>query len=128
MPHLGIFWRVPHAGALVLLTDGVPLAEAEPYGDRLTHPRGHAGIWEAWRGLAGRERRRLGVPDVVLWERYDAVPRGRVVADRAGDRFTIYADRKLHLPPWPTRIVQAFDLDPARCAMEVDAHYRTRGG
>ena len=39
--HVGIFWEVPHGGATILVTDSVPLAEAEVYGDCLTHPRGH---------------------------------------------------------------------------------------
>lgn len=41
-PAVGIFWRV--GGVLVL--DRSPLAEAEPYGDCLTHAAGHYERWE----------------------------------------------------------------------------------
>ena len=43
-PAVGILWRV--ADCLVL--DRSVLAEAEPYGDCLTHPGGHYERWEAW--------------------------------------------------------------------------------
>lgn len=125
MPHLGIFWRVPHDGGFTLLTDKMPISESESYGACLTHPSGHAEAWERWRALAGRERRRLGTPDAVMMNDYDAFPRGRIVADEAGERFTIYADRKLYAAPWPAQIVEAFALDPLRCVLMTDAHYRT---
>ncbi len=125
MPHLGIFWRVPHADGLTLLLERMPITEAEPYGDCLTHPRGHADVWERWRGLTGRERRQRGIPEVVMSHGYDSIPRGRIVANARTDRFTIYADLKLHDPPWPARIVEAFGLDPLKCVLMSDAHYRT---
>lgn len=40
-PSVGIFWSVPNGGRPVLVTDRTTLAQAEAYGDCLTHPRGH---------------------------------------------------------------------------------------
>ncbi len=128
MLSLGIFWRVPCDGGLTLLLDKMPVVEAEPYGACLTFPCGHAETWERWRALTGRERRRVGVPDIVITCEYDDFPRGRIVADRKGKSFTVYADSKLHDPPWPTMIIEAFGLDPLRCVLMMDGHYRTGGG
>lgn len=41
-PCVGIFWRVGG----VLVVDRSTLAEAEPYGDPLTHAAGHYERWE----------------------------------------------------------------------------------
>ena len=44
---VGIVWGVRDVGGLLLLvTDRTSLAEAERYGDFLTHPRGHHDVWE----------------------------------------------------------------------------------
>ena len=40
-PHVGIFWLV--SGKPII--DSTPLSQAEPYGDHLTHARGHAEVW-----------------------------------------------------------------------------------
>ncbi len=124
-PHLGIFWCVPNGGGFILLIDKVPLAEAEVYGDCLTHPRGHYEVWESWRRLGTRQRARRKPPSAVMIHEYEHFPRGRIVADGAGQCFTILADRKLHRPPFPAMIVDAFGLDPAFCILRADAHYRT---
>ena len=43
---IGIVWGlITDAERLQLVTDLTPLADAEPYGDFLTHPRGHAEVW-----------------------------------------------------------------------------------
>ncbi len=34
-----------------LLPDSTPLAQAEPYGVHLTHPRSHVAVWNGWRKL-----------------------------------------------------------------------------
>ena len=128
MPYLGIFWRVPYDGEFTLLLDKLPVVEAELYGACLTFPCGHAETWERWRALTGRERRRIGVPDVVMTCEYDDFPRGRIVADRKRKSFTVYADSKLHASPWLTMIIEAFGLDPLRCVLMMDGHYRTGGG
>jgi hypothetical protein len=91
-PSVGIVWglrvgRVP----MVLVADRTPLAEAEPYGDYLTHPRGHYDVWEAWRrlGLTGLAYR--GLPPGIVWHEYEYFPRGRVVFETRARRFVLYA-------------------------------------
>lgn len=49
LPQLGIFWHIVTAATgPTLLADAVPTAEAEPYGDFLTH----GGHYEFWTKLA----------------------------------------------------------------------------
>lgn len=49
----------------MLVTDLTPLAEAEPYGAFLTHPRGHYEVWEGWRRLGPAGLARRGLPVLV---------------------------------------------------------------
>jgi hypothetical protein len=78
-PHLGIFWLVD--GKLII--DSSPLSEAEPYGDHLTHPRGHVDVWPKFE-RSGR---------VPRGSEYEEYPRGRVMHHPASGEFTILADR-----------------------------------
>lgn len=128
-PGVGIVWGVREgAGPLLLVTDRTPLAKAEPYGDFLTHPHGHHVVWEGWRrlGLAGLARR--GLPPLIAWHEYEHFPRARVVFDTSTDRFTLYADRRLREPTVLPDVLRAFGLDPVRCTVRSDPHYRTRDG
>jgi hypothetical protein len=61
-PCVGIYWGVPNQpGEISIVIDVSVLAEAEPYGDFLSHPRGHYDVWEAWRRLGPtRLARRVG--------------------------------------------------------------------
>ncbi len=123
---VGIVWGVCDAGGpLLLVTDRTSLAEAERYGNFLTHPGGHYDVWERWRrlGLTGLARRSL--PAAIVWHEYEHFPRGRVVFDTTTDRFTLYADRKLQAPATLPRVLHVFGLDSTRCAVRSDPHYRT---
>src|SRR6202035_1481936 len=79
VPHVGIFWLLN--GKLVI--DSMPLGEAEPYGDHLTHPRSHIDVWGQWRldGKAPGE------------SEYEEFPRGRVMYNTKTQRFTLLADK-----------------------------------
>jgi hypothetical protein len=124
---VGIVWGVRDgAGPLRLVTDRTPLAAAEAYGDCLTHPRGHHEVWEGWRRLGPAGLARRGLPTLIAWHEYEFFPRGRVVFDTRTGRFTLYADRRLQGAGVLRRVLRAFDLDPARCAVRSDPHYRTR--
>jgi hypothetical protein len=123
---VGIVWSVRDgSGPRQLVIDSTPLVEAEPYGDFLTHPRGHYEVWEGWRrlGLSGLASRRL--PTVIAWHEYEHFPRGRVVFDTRSRRFTLYADRKLQGSAMLVRMLSLFGLDPVLCAVRSDPHYRT---
>ena len=126
LPSVGIFWSVPEGGRTVLVTDRTVLAEAELYGDCLTHPRGHHEVWEAWRRLGATALRRRGLPPAIAGHEYEAFPRGRVVYMRGLALFTVYADRRLQGPETIAQLVQVFGLDGERHAVRSDAHYRTR--
>jgi hypothetical protein len=127
VPSVGILWGVPEGGRTVLVTDLMPLAGAEAYGDCLTHPRGHHEVWEAWRRLGATALRRRGLPAAIAAHEYEAFPRGRVVYMRAPGLFTLYADRRLQRPELVAEIVQLFGLGGQRHIVRSDAHYRTLG-
>ena len=78
-PRVGIFWLVDGK----TLIDSTSLSEAEPYGDHLTHPRGHIDVWEQWR-LSGK---------VPAESEYEEFPRGRVMYNAKTRRFMLLADR-----------------------------------
>ena len=125
LPCVGIVWGVPDGhGPLRLVFDRTLLAAAETYGDHLTHPRGHHEVWEGWRrlGPAGLARRRL--PPLIAWHEYEHFPRGRVVFDTRTARFTLYAARRLQAAAVLSRVLHVFGLDPARCRVRSDPHYR----
>lgn len=124
-PSLGIFWWVPgNLGGHSLVVDTVPLAEAEPYGDCLTHPRGHHEVWEQWRRLGHAKLRARGIPVVVIGQEYETFPRGRIVFHEPEKTFWIYADRRLQQRGIIAEIERAFGLVSSKCVVKSDAHYR----
>ena len=78
-PRVGIFWLIDGKP----LIDSTPLNQAEPYGDHLTHARGHAEVW-------GQYQRNGAAP---LEMEYEEAPRGRVIYHTKTRRFTFLADR-----------------------------------
>ena len=109
----------------MLVTDRTPLAEAEPYGDFLTHSRGHYEVWEGWRRLGTAGLAARGLPTLIARHEYEHFPRGRIVFDKTTDYFTLYADRRLQAPKMLAGVQCAFGLDPARCVIRSDLHYRS---
>jgi hypothetical protein len=122
-PRLGIFWLIEHPhGKVQLISASCPLDQAEEYGDHLTFGPGHYDLWEKWRTdiKAAPALRTI----VDLFE-YESWPRGRIVYDRPRDRFIIYADRKLLIPPFIRQIQARFHLPPERVETATDDHYRS---
>lgn len=122
-PQVGIFWRIQTSMiAPMLVIDSVPVEQAEPYGDFLTHG-GHYEFWSAVSRLAISELRKRHLPDVVKWSEYEEWPRGRVVFHVPTDRFILYADRKLQSSGVIERIVLRFLLPLDRMDVRDDPHY-----
>ena len=107
------------------MIDATTLAEAETYGEFLTHPRGHYDVWEAWRQRSAVWLAGQGLPPAIKWHEYEDCPRGRVVCHRPSGLFTIYADRALQGRDMVAGIVEAFGLTEARREVRGDLHYRT---
>lgn len=119
-PSVGIFWRVGDH----LLVERTPLAQAEPYGDCLTHSGGHYERWEVWQGLGAKRLRTEGFPGQIAFSEYDQWPRGRVVHERPSGHFIIYADRRLQQPDIVRQLRDAFGLSEASSLVRSDPHYR----
>jgi hypothetical protein len=119
-PAVGIFWRVGDS----LLIERIVLAQAEPYGDCLTHAGGHFERWAAWQALGGPGLRAAGLPLEIGLSEYDNWPRGRVVYEVSHRRFVLYADRRLQRPEIVAQLQQAFGLVDADVIVRGDPHYR----
>jgi hypothetical protein len=123
-PHVGIFWLVQTSnGEARLLTAGCPLDQVEPYGDCLTYGPGHYERWAKWR----RDRPVDPLLCALVWSyEYEDWPRGRIVFDRARDRFVLYADRKLLTPAIIACIETQFHLPEKRTEVTSDFHYQSK--
>lgn len=119
-PAVGIFWRV--ADCLVL--ERSMLAEAEPYGDCLTHACGHYERWESWQTMSAAALRAAGLPAEIAVSEYDEWPRGRVVYEVPAQRFVLYADRRLQGRETIDHLRGAFGLQSATVVVRADPHYR----
>jgi hypothetical protein len=122
---VGIFWLVPDSPrAPVLVTDKEPLAMAEPYGDFLTHPRGHYEVWSDWKHRGARFLRAQGWPLAILTTEYEVFPRGRAVFHIPSNTFWIYADRRLRNGPAIKAITASLGLSDEAFEVKSDEHYR----
>ena len=110
--------------AAVLVVDRSTLAEAEPYGDCLTHAAGHYERWEKWRKLGASHLAALGLPRQIASTEYDEWPRGRIVYEKPARRFVLYADRRLQRPEVIDVLRSAFGLDNSEVIVRSDPHYR----
>jgi hypothetical protein len=123
---LGIFWGILEPDhSWCILTDKTSLAEAEPYGDFLTHPRGHYDVWSEWQKLNATALAKQAIPQAVAYHEYEDFPRGRIVYHVKARQFIIYADRSLQRPDVVTEIVNVFAISPGTFVVRSDAHYRT---
>jgi hypothetical protein len=125
-PNVGIFWGIEALGKVrVPAIDRTALAMAEPYGEALTHPRGHYEVWEAWKRLGAAGLTRRGLPSAIAYSEYDEHPRGRIVYHTTRETFTVYADKRLQTAAFLTSIIAAFFLPIARTTIRSDGHYRS---
>jgi len=110
-PRVGIFWLLN--GKPII--DSAPLSEAEPYGDHLTHPRGHAAVWEQYQ--------RVGTVPAEM--EYEEAPRGRVMYNTKTQRFTLLADRCILKDKGiVSKIMSEMNLLNKNTDKGTDSHYR----
>ena len=109
-PRVGIFWLLN--GTPII--DSAPLSEAEPYGDHLTHPRGHAAVWEQYQ--------RVGTVPAEM--EYEEAPRGRVMYNTKTRRFTFLADRCILRDKNVVRRIMSELTLPRNTETDTDSHYR----
>lgn len=123
---VGIFWGIPEPdGSWAILVDATSLAEAEPYGDFLTHPRGHYQVWTRWqkkRSAPGASRSNL---HAIADHEYEFFPRGRIVYNIVTREFTLYVDRRLQQDATIARIAREFRLAASTFTVRSDEHYRS---
>jgi hypothetical protein len=119
---VGIFWQVSG----VLVVDRSTLAEAEIYGDCITHARGHYECWQEWQALGGTRLATKGYPAKIASTEYDEWPRGRVVYETPANRFVLYADRRLQSREIVAALKTIFGIATADVVVKSDLHYRIR--
>jgi hypothetical protein len=123
---IGIFWGIPNPDrSWSIVTDKSSLAEAEPYGDFLTHSRGHYDVWSRWQMLSATELSKRDIPQVIAYHEYEEFPRGRIVYQTKTGQFIIYADRRLQHPDVIADIVSCFGITARAYVVQSDAHYRS---
>ena len=109
-PRVGIFWMVNSKP----LIDSTPLSEAEPYGDHLTHARGHAEVWGQYQ--------RVGVVPIDM--EYEESPRGRVIYHTKTRRFTFLADPCILNHEGIVHQIMSNMSLPRNTETDTDNHYR----
>jgi hypothetical protein len=107
------------------LVDAISLADAEPYGEFLTHPYGHYEIWSDW-----QQPRRAPITDrfivtAIVDHEYEHFPRGRIVYHTKHRQFILYADRRLQQDPTIAAIAGKFGLMNGTFMVRSDEHYRS---
>ncbi|MBO1019671.1 hypothetical protein IPV08_06785 [Methylobacterium sp. SD274] len=126
LPSVGIFWGLCEGdGPWELVHAGLPLSEAEPYGDCLTYPGAHYDVWEGWCRLRPAGLRKRGLPAMIASHEYEHFPRGRIVYETMPHRFVLYADRRLQRPMIIHQLRRAFGLVDANVIVRSDSHDRT---
>lgn len=111
---VGLFWHVwRDDGPPELAADRLPLSEAEPYGDVLTHPREPDEVWEAWRLLGVGGLRARGLPEAIATSEHRQHPMGRIILFQAEGLFRIYCALAMWEPPMLQEVRWVFGLDGA---------------
>lgn len=123
---VGIFWGIPKPdGSWTILIDATSLAEAEPYGDFLTHPRGHYEVWSRWQKRRAVPLSGPSISEAIAHHEYEDFPRGRIVYNIKTRQFILYADRRLQQEHAISSITGKFGLAPGTFVVRSDAHYRS---
>lgn len=123
---VGIFWGIPEPdGSWTILIDTTSLAEAEPYGEFLTHPRGHYEVWTRWQKTRAVPVANRFILQSIADHEYEFFPRGRIVYNTGTGSFILYADRRLQQEATIAQITSEFGLAAGAFAVRADEHYRS---
>ncbi len=123
---VGIFWGIPEpGGSWTILVDATSLAEAEPYGDFLTHPRGHYEVWSNWQKTRAAPATDWFISQAIADHEYEFFPRGRIVYNIRTGGFILYADRRLQQQATIAAIASEFGLAVGTYTVRSDEHYRS---
>lgn len=123
---VGIFWGIPAPdGSWTILVDTTSLAEAEPYGDFLTHPRGHYDVWTRWQEMRTAPIANRFILQAIADHEYEFFPRGRIVYNFGTGSFILYADRRLQQEATIAAIAGEFKLTAGTYTVRSDEHYRS---
>jgi hypothetical protein len=108
---VGIFWV--DQGQLIMAS--VPLADGIDDGRFVNGPYDHEPYWAT-----------VQRSHVHLWDvEYHQVPRGRVLFNKAEDRFSVYLDKVLCTTPIKRRILEHVHLPRKHTSFRTDLHYTT---
>lgn len=123
---VGIFWGIPDpGGSWTILVDATSLADAEPYGDFLTHPRGHYEVWIQWQKTRTAPVTNRFILQAIADHEYEFFPRGRIVYNTLTRTFILYADRRLQQKVTIATIANEFGVIAGTFVVRSDAHYRS---
>ena len=123
---VGIFWGIPEpGGSWTILADATSLTEAEPYGDFLTHSRGHYDVWTQWQRTRATPGASRFISQAIANHEYEFFPRGRIVYNTGTGRFILYADLRLQQESTIARIASEFELAAGTFVVRSDEHYRS---
>jgi hypothetical protein len=122
---VGFFWIVlDRNGRDAILADVITLADAEHYGEVLTHPGGHYDYWEAMRSRGPAWLRGRNLTTLLLRTEYDDWPRGRVVYSIKAARPGVYADPRVNTKARRKLIQAAFQISDPDFVIRPDSHYQ----
>lgn len=127
-PCVGIFWGISGPdGSWQLLSDKTPIAQAEPYGDCLTHGGGHYEFWEGLKAWGATELALRSLPAEPATHEYEDFPRGRIVywpkPAKGSKSFVIYADRRLRNSSFISQLLVEFSIPDHAYVVRSDPHY-----
>ncbi|ESZ56656.1 hypothetical protein X727_32845 [Mesorhizobium sp. L103C119B0] len=122
---MGFFWIVVDRNGLdAILADTIGLADAEHYGELLTHPGGHYDYWEAMKKRGPIWLRARNLSTLLLQTEYEVWPRGRVVYSLNETRAIVYADPRIRTKRRIELVRAAFQTPHADLVIRKDSHYR----
>ncbi|MBW8003809.1 MAG: hypothetical protein FVQ80_17725 [Planctomycetes bacterium] len=97
--------------------DSVPVSEGEPWGDFINGPTDHHKEW----GYLKRHGILKELPPQFR-DKYDSIPRGRVVYSKSKDKYIILHGDSISSQDLP-QIYEEFRLPSQRTIDVVDSHY-----